>query len=231
MPATCRRTRAPGVARATRRVVQRGGDRAQDFAIINEVYSHIRNTGELIASIYNVKRIYNSCPGYAPKSRLGGKKGDALVVPSHLNLPRGPTERALKPMNMMLRHAYNFFFKYAELKTTNTNVDLPEIIRANGICQKLQDAFLVFNRAAGEYATIPAKKAAKKQFDSIQGALNAMAAPPANHRAAGPGARESEGMRRAEAAAEALARAADVAKKAAANLHKAAVEVPFPNAW
>ncbi len=104
----------------------------------------MRRLAALVAFIYNTPKLMESAPSHVPSSRL---VGSTYVIPSRYNNPRG--HRAL---NIVLRHAYNFFFSFVGAlyhdDSERAAADSPALrICADRICLALEAEFKTLEAA------------------------------------------------------------------------------------
>jgi hypothetical protein len=150
--------------RQTRRRRQTGGGEAEDREIIRTIHTEVKDAGVMIAMIYKTKSIYDKCTEYAPASPLG--RGH--VIPDRYSRPKA----GMKPLNSVLRCAYNFFDIYAN-KARGNNAEPPEWEMARQICQKLNESFWIFMAADydPEHRIAPSKAKVKKA-DNLFGRIS-----------------------------------------------------------
>lgn len=217
--------------RQTRRPHQQsGGGREEDFDVIRSVYRYITDPGVMIAAIYNTHELHDSFSVHAPKSQLGGKEARHVVIPDRYTRP----EPRMKPLNSVLRCAYNFFDQYAG-KSRGDDAEPGEWAMAKDINKKLEIVFWTFVDADPDRRPSRSKiDKADKLFNRIRHYIGAATRSPR----AGAGAEEIEDRVKAaerrekergrEARAEMAARAereaaaAEEAAERAAAAYKAA---------
>lgn len=216
--------------RQTRR--QTGGGREEEFDIIRAVYRHVGSPGALIAAIYNTREIYGKCSEAPPKSRLGYDGHHEIAIPERYGRP----DPHKKPLNSVIRCAFNFFNKHAsEFRDEEGGHD--ELRQARHITIELRGIFATLVDADSEKRPSGNKiKKADKLFHSIRdhmgresgavGGAGAAAVVKEHIKAAErrEKEREREARAAAAAAAERAATAAAEAEAAAAWAYKAAVE-------
>jgi hypothetical protein len=112
--------------------------------LVNKTYAYVEGSRELrhiaaaIAYLYRTS-LYVSCPGAAPRSAIT-RDARAHVVMRY-NSPRG-----MKPLNSMLRHAYNFFYDIQRMMNwddyeARNNARNVVFFRARSICAAISEAF------------------------------------------------------------------------------------------
>jgi hypothetical protein len=144
--------------RQTRRRRQAGGGTEEDYEIIRTIYAHNGDPGAMIAAIYTTKALYNKCTEYPPASQLG--KGQ--VIPVRYARPKG-----MKPLNSVLRCAYNMFDIYAG-KARGSESERAEWEMARQLCMKLKQAFQTFTDADYDPETrMGPSKGKQKKADNL----------------------------------------------------------------
>lgn len=211
---------------------QTGGAIEEDYEIIRSVYRYIDDPGVMIAAIYNTRELYEKCTSHAPKSLLGGKRARDIAVPDRYARP----EPRMKPLNSVLRCAFNFFDRYAD-KARGDDAEPGEWAMAKRINIELEAVFWMFVHATPEMKPSRSKsEKADKLFNRIrhyiEAATRSGAAAGANTREDREKAaeeREKAKARMARAAgheyAAAAAEAAAEAEAAAAAAYAAAAAV------
>lgn len=216
--------------RQTRRRQIGGGKTEQAFDVIRSVYRHIGSPGSLIAAIYNTREIYGKCPESAPRSQLGYNGHREVAIPERYGRP----DPHKKPLNSVIRCAFNFFNDYAnEYRREEGGHD--ELRQAMRITNELRLIFETLVDADPEKAPTGGKiKRADRLFLNIRehmgretGAAGGAGDAVREHIKAAERRekeREREARAAAAAAAERAATAAAEAEAAAAWAYKAAVE-------
>ena len=225
------RRRHPRRRQTRRSHQQSGGGREEDFDVIRSVYRNIHNQGGLIAAIYNTREIYNSnsCRDAAPKSQLGYNGHRETSIPDKYTRP----DYDKKPLNTVIRCAFNFFNKYAS-EYRGEEGGYEELEQAAKINNQLRVIFRTLVDGDPVMATSGgAIKKAEKLFNSIRDHMGrasrspiAGAANVVKEHTKAAERREKERGREARAAAatiaERAAAAAAAAEEAAAAAYKAA---------
>lgn len=145
MRATRRQLRKNAQTRRRRR--QAGGGEVEDFEIIRLIHTEVNDPGAMIGMLYKTKEIYDSCPAFPPASPMGGPRARDIAIPEPFARPKS----GMKPLNSMLRCAFNFFFKYAN-RSRGSNDEAKELGMAEAICAKLTEVFWIFVNANPELA-------------------------------------------------------------------------------
>ena len=177
--------------------------------LILKAYAYVEDSREprhlaaAVAFFYN-SSLHGSCPAAAPRSNLA--RDARINVPWHYNNPRG-----MKPLNSMLRHAFNYFYDIQrkfnfddyEARAEKKNV---VFFRARSLCATISEVFSIlvessYSRSKDEVAS--------RLFRQICDYCYRMPRTIKERRAA-----DEEERRREEAAAAVLA--AEEAKRAAA---------------
>ena len=104
----------------------------------------MRRLAALVAFIYNTPALVASAPMHVPASRLVGER---YMIPARYNHPNGG-----RALNIVLRHAYNFFFSFVGRLYSDDSegaaADSPALrIRADRICLAIEAAFKTLEAA------------------------------------------------------------------------------------
>jgi hypothetical protein len=104
----------------------------------------MRRLAALVAFIYNTPALVASAPMHVPASRLVGER---YMIPARYNHPNGG-----RALNIVLRHAYNFFFSFVGRLYSDDSegaaADSPALrIRADRICLALEAVFKTLEAA------------------------------------------------------------------------------------
>lgn len=192
---------------------------AETKDLINKAYTYgegSRETRQLAATVAYLytTSLHGSCPASAPRSNI--TRDARLYVPTHYNTPRGK-----KPLNSMLRHAFNFFYDIQRMMNfddydARDDARNAVFFRARSLCASLSEAFGILVEAG---LSRTKDSAASRLFRYICDYSIVLPLTASEQRAA-----DAEERRRAEAAAAIRAAAEDerrAAEKVVADAAKA----------